>query len=88
MKTCGNQYHLDNIIQMIGQYYHKCGYNIDIYDKQHNLIIVDYDLCQIDEKENYFTNSNTTFCASGTITLPFKIYSSDKEEITSEMSQS
>lgn len=44
MNTCITDYDIDKLANIIAKYYHQLGYNLDEYDKDNNLIVVDYSL--------------------------------------------
>ena len=80
MDTCITDYDIDKLANIIAEYYHKLGYNFDEYDKDHNLIVVDYSLLHIQERENMATNKETSFYASGFLMIPYTMFSSIKDK--------
>ena len=80
MNTCITDYDIDKLANIIAKYYHQLGYNLDEYDKDNNIIVVDYSLLRIQERENMATNKETPFYASGFLMIPYTIFSSIKDK--------
>lgn len=77
MKTCINEYDLDLLAKAVVSPYSNNGVNsFDVFDKDNNRLILDYDLATIEECINEKYNSGTTFYAQGYVKIPYKMYSS------------
>ena len=76
MKTCINGYDLDLLAKHIfSPYINDKESQFNIFDKDNNRLILDYDLATIEEVANEKYNPSTTFYAEGYIKIPYKMYS-------------
>ncbi len=83
METCINDYNMDLLAQIIERHYQNNGYNLDVHDKKHYLLYVNFPFTSVEESKIEADDNSTLLAAQGKITIPYVIFSDMKSNSSS-----